>query len=239
MLINKADGYGADSDSVNYWIEHRSKLSDLYKSESYFLIDALKNSKTVLDIGCAAGGSALFTREANPSINYFGIDISANMIEAAALRFKNATNTKFLHFDGSHIPLEEKSIDLCFSLGVFHHVPDWKTFTREALRISDKFVLFDIRTWDQASLINSKESYQKLALSGNWDGISTIPYNIISFNELFGFLTQLKFEGISSKVYGYYGKPTELAVTPAKTVAMLSLLLSKTEVSPSIHFELN
>lgn len=238
MIKSNAEGYGSSDNAIDYWVSHRSKLSDLYKSERHFLDTILENSKSVLDIGCAAGGSALFTREINPQIAYYGIDISSEMIKRASDRLLNLPQTKFMHFNGVNIPMADNSVESLFSFGVFHHVPDWQTYALEALRVSQKYVLFDIRAWCNPSLKNTVDSYQKLALGGDWDGESTIPYNIIGMNELFSFLQSLKLQSIQSRVFGYNGKPTALAVTPAREVSMLAILLEKNVINADIKIEL-
>jgi hypothetical protein len=113
----------------------------------------------------------------------------------------------------------------------------WKKMVDEALRVSSKYVLFDIRVWDQETLIDNKKSYQKLALGGEWDQKSVIPYNIISMNELTNILTNFCDKGISSRCFGYHQKPTSLAVTPAKKVLMLSILLEKNADQPEIELK--
>ena len=58
------NAYGEDKSSLNYWKNHRNKLDDLYPSERYFLYPILKSTKSVLDVGCAAGGYFDFYMEA-------------------------------------------------------------------------------------------------------------------------------------------------------------------------------
>jgi 2-polyprenyl-3-methyl-5-hydroxy-6-metoxy-1,4-benzoquinol methylase len=62
---------------------HRNKLSDLYKSENYFFASTIKLCNSILDIGCAAGGGALFSRELKKELTYTGIDVSLELISAA------------------------------------------------------------------------------------------------------------------------------------------------------------
>lgn len=226
------DGYGKDQESVNYWLLNRAKLSELYQSEAHFFSSTLKLCNSVLDIGCAAGGSALFSREVKSSISYVGIDVSKNLLEAADAHLSGLPNTQFLHFDGRNIPLENNSIEFVFSFGVFHHLNEWKQMLMEALRVSSKYVLFDLRLWHQDSIVGSETSYQKLALGGSWDGVSVLPYNILSFNALFDLADQLNQSGISCKAFGYYREPTRLAVTPAERVLMMSVLLEKDSDAP-------
>ena len=232
----KIDGYGKDKESIDYWLNNRKKLSDLYRSEAHFFQNVIMSCTSVLDIGCAAGGSALFTREAKIDINYVGIDVSKELVQAATNNFSKMPKTIFMYYDGKNIPLQSNSIDFVFSFGVFHHLDHWRDILSEALRVSSKYVLFDLRLWSQESMVGDMRSYQKLALGGSWDGESILPYNIISFNE-FGLLArdmnQLK---ISCKAFGYYQKPTSLAVTPAKEILMLSILLEKDVDYPTFEF---
>jgi SAM-dependent methyltransferase len=230
------DGYGKDEQSVEYWLLNRTKLSDLYKSERHFFVKTIMQCNEILDIGCAAGGSALFSREAKSEVLYTGIDISTDLIKAAKTHLGDLPNTEFLQFDGITIPLKDNSVDLVFSFGVFHHLNNWNSLLLDALRVSKKYVLFDVRVWHRESLLNSAVSYQKLALAGPWDGESILPYNIISFDSIGELSKKLNAQGISFKAYGYYQKPTELAFTPANEVLMLSILLEKDAASPNFEF---
>ena len=58
------NAYGETIGSLNYWNNHRNNLGDLYHSERLFLEPTLKDVESVLDIGCAAGGSYNFCKEA-------------------------------------------------------------------------------------------------------------------------------------------------------------------------------
>jgi SAM-dependent methyltransferase len=234
----KQDGYGQTPEAVAYWVEHRSKIADLYDSEKHFFVPIVKNAKRVLDIGCAAGGSALFTHEVNPSAYYVGIDISSELISAAHDRLKHLPGLQFLQFDGVSIPLPEGSVDFCFSFGVFHHLNHWKSMITEALRVTSRYFLFDLRLWHQDTLVDSKISYQKLALSGMWDQKSIIPYNIISMDEFKSMAHEFTKVGISCKAYGYFKKTTDLAVTPAEEVLMLSILLEKNVAIPNVELNI-
>ena len=236
MKFNQS-GYGSTTKETEYWSTHRSKISDLYKSEQHFFTSTILNVQSVLDLGCAAGGSLFFSRELNPNVKYTGIDISEELINIAKKRFEGElSNFEFVHFDGEHIPFKDNSVDFCFSFGVFHHLSDWKKMTHEVLRVSQKFVLFDLRLWPQNSLAGSPLSYQKIALGGEWDGKTVIQYNIQSFNEVLEFLSTLKDQSISAQLYGYYSKPTDYAVTPAGKVLMLAVLLEKNVANPTIKF---
>lgn len=240
MKIQK-DGYGKMENAVEYWTAHRAKLSDLYPSERHFFEPMMKGSLSTLDIGCAAGGSALFSREVNPELAYVGIDVSQDLIDGAQLRLGHLPNTEFISFDGHSLPFEDRRFDSVFSFGVFHHLNHWKELAVESLRVSSKYVLFDLRLWSKETLMDSSVSYQKLSLAGEWDQKSIMPYNVISMNDFLAFAHQLKQNGVSCKGFGYYRPPTDLAVTPAKEVLMLSVLLEKNQsnLNHTASIELN
>jgi SAM-dependent methyltransferase len=233
----KEDGYGRSPEEIEYWLKHRTRADELYPSERHFFFPSLKKATKVLDIGCAAGGSANFAREINPSVSYVGVDISAPLIEAAQLNYGQLPDTKFLHFNGKNIPIQDDEVDLSFSFGVFHHLPHWKEMAQEALRVSRKFVLFDLRIWEKPTLTNPQESYQKIALSGKWDEKSVIPYVLVSYNDLLSFAHLLSKQGVDVKCFGYHQKPTSLAVTPSSVALMLSVLLEKGAKAPKVTLE--
>lgn len=238
MEFNQS-GYGASTKGIEYWSTHRSKISDLYRSEQHFFNSTILKVKSVLDLGCAAGGSLCFSRDLNPSVEYVGVDISDELIAIAKKRFSTEKNAEFIHFDGINIPKESNSVEFLFSFGVFHHLSDWKKMTQEVLRVSSKFVLFDIRLWPRESLVGSPLSYQKIALGEEeWDGKTVIQYNIQSFNEVFDFCSNLKEQLISSRLFGYYAKPTEFAITSAEKVLMLAVLLEKNSTNPIIELHI-
>lgn len=228
-------GYGSTPNGAEYWSNHRSKLSDLYRSEKHFFVSTIQQADSILDLGCAAGGSLCFSREAKPGIHYTGIDISEDLIKKAQKRFSQESDAQFMQFDGKTIPLKDLTVDFSFSFGVFHHLNDWKEMAKELLRVSKRYVLFDIRLWEGSSLVGSPLSYQKIALGEVWDGKTIIQYNIQSFTEVFNFLTEQKNQNTSSFLYGYYAPPTEFATTPAKKVLMLAILLEKNSSTPGIN----
>src|SRR3989344_6827304 len=102
--------YGQNTAEVDYWVQNRSKLSDLYKSERHFFDKVILKVDSVLDIGCAAGGSALFCRELGTASKYLGIDVSSSLVEVAKKRFSEMSNTNFIIYDGTTVPLADNSV---------------------------------------------------------------------------------------------------------------------------------
>ena len=126
--MTKAGGYGATDSEIEYWVENRSSLDDLYPSEAHFFVPKLKEiSGRVLDVGCAAGGFFSVVKEINSSLKYSGIDVSENLVSRAKERYQEEPDASFSLYDGSEIPKELAPYQLCFSFGVLHHVPEWRS----------------------------------------------------------------------------------------------------------------
>jgi SAM-dependent methyltransferase len=231
----KVYDYGKNTEEVNFWVNSRHKIEDLYKSERFFFEKIAKEVKTTLDYGCAAGSSYFILKEINPSSSYIGVDISPALIEKAKKRFVDYQNVDFIHLEKENIPLDKNAVEFSFSFGVMHHVKDWKKTARELLRVSEKYVLFDVRLWTNESVINSEKSVQKICLGGDWDGVNVAPYNIFSFNDFIEFATELKKEGVSVCCYGYPGGVTKDAITFADEVCMVAVLLEKSSNEPKIN----
>ena len=63
--MNIDTSYGKSIEEINYWCENRLSFKDLYRSEQKFFRPVVEKVKTVLDVGCAAGGSYLICKELN------------------------------------------------------------------------------------------------------------------------------------------------------------------------------
>jgi ubiquinone/menaquinone biosynthesis C-methylase UbiE len=225
--------YGRTSQMVEYWKSSRKTLADLYPSEKHFFVPTILDSSNVLDIGCAAGGSLLFCREANPKVSYTGVDVSPALVSAAQSRFSETKNSEFHLYSGDRLHFIDKTFDFVFSFGVFHHLPHWEELLAEAFRVSRKYVLIDLRLSLEQTVTSINQSYQKMAAGDLWDGFSVIHYNVISRNDLMKALTKFP---CRADVFGYWRKPTDLAHTPFAEVVMASVLLTLNHPSPQVVF---
>jgi len=71
----------------------------------------------VLDIGCGIG---LIDRELEREVaELCGVDVSPRSLEVARGR---APATRFLHYDGAHLPFADGTFDAAFASCVLHHV---------------------------------------------------------------------------------------------------------------------
>ena len=236
VIVSKT-AYGENQSSIKYWQNNRNKLSDLYPSERYFLESDLENVESVLDVGCAAGGSYSFCLEANYSLNYTGIDVSESLISMASEIHTDAT---FIHYEGYSLPFPENHFDIVFSLGVLHHLRHWKSIIEQMVKLSKKYTIFDLRLTDNETLDEPNEYYQKIAFGEKWDGKTAISYIVVNINELIKFF-QEKFlkGGYRIESYGYFAKPTNLSNIPYDEVFMCCIRIEKKSKSPGVFVDIS
>lgn len=229
------NAYGSVLSSHEYFANNRHTIEELYLSERHFLVPAFKCSNSVLDIGCAAGGSYLFSRQINSNLKYAGIDISEELIEIAR---KQHPQGEFSSFNGKQILYEDESFDTCFSIGVFHHLPHWKEMLMELFRVAKSRVIIDIRLTNQPTLNSPEHFYQKIAFDGDWDGQTKVPYLVVNKDEVLKFLSDFIGLGCDIKLFGYPQAPTPLAVLPYDEVFMTAICIEKNSTSPQLSMNI-
>ncbi len=94
-----------------------------------------KNDIKLLDFGCGVGRVLEYGLFKN--IEYFGIDLSREMILKAKEKWKNREKSAFHIFDGHEIPFESEYFDVVISTWVFQHIKSdetLKNITKEIYR---------------------------------------------------------------------------------------------------------
>ncbi len=79
----------------------------------------LRKPRRIVDLGCGSGLSTLELRRAFPESEIVGVDLSPDMLKAAAKKLPDAT---FLEGDAGRF--DARGFDLVFANAVFHWVPD-------------------------------------------------------------------------------------------------------------------
>jgi len=82
----------------------------------------IKNSNSILDLGCGNGRFYQFWKEKVGEINYIGIDNNSVLLEKAQKNFSDAT---FRNSDVLDFPILNKKFDLIVAFGVMHHLPSY------------------------------------------------------------------------------------------------------------------
>jgi ubiquinone/menaquinone biosynthesis C-methylase UbiE len=89
-------------------------------------------NRRILDVGCGVGLSDTFLIDQPWKV--YGSDVSAKSVEQA--RQRNPA-VEYAASDGSRLPYDDGSFDVCFTICVMHHVPPpaWTDFLREMRRV--------------------------------------------------------------------------------------------------------
>lgn len=123
--------------------------------------------QTVLDLGCGAGlDCVLAARAVGPTGEVIGVDMTEAMIEKAR-RNADALGIKHIEFARSHtenLPLENESVDVAISNGVFNLCPDKPQVLREVFRVlrpGGQLQMADM-------LLEDHVTTEELAQKGTW-----------------------------------------------------------------------
>jgi SAM-dependent methyltransferase len=84
--------YGQDPRGVDW----NSKESQWLRFQQLSKIIDTSNSYTINDLGCGYGALFEFLSQSGKHFEYCGIDVSADMIDAAAMRFNGSRNAQFI-----------------------------------------------------------------------------------------------------------------------------------------------
>ena len=213
-------------DLVPYYETHRNRLADLYPSERRFLPWLAAHAASVLDVGCGAGGFAAVWRALSPSISYTGVDISGSLVEAAR---RAHPEHDFMRADcAAGLPLEDGFADAVVALGWLHWEERYAAALRELWRVAARFLFFDLRLLDASG--PDATGAQRLALTGDWDGRTTVPYICASWPRTAELLLSLGPARILG--HGYWGAPAGTVVGVNEQVCFATFVLERQGSDP-------
>jgi ubiquinone/menaquinone biosynthesis C-methylase UbiE len=110
----------------DYMIANRALYLHAYILEHGKLVDILaeKEERSLLDVGCGGGQSAIHLKELYPHLQLTGIDLSAAQITRAKHRSQQKGFTiKFEVADAESLPYIDASFDVVYSFGSAKHWP--------------------------------------------------------------------------------------------------------------------
>jgi ubiquinone/menaquinone biosynthesis C-methylase UbiE len=216
-------------DAIKYYETLRNKPEDIYESERVFFFPLVRNSRSILDIGCAAGGIYNIIKTVNPQIAYTGIDVSPGMIEAAKKIFPGVD---FRFNRGGTLDFPDNSFDTVMALGVLNHVPDYPQLIMECYRVAKRYCLLDLpRLIDREYIHDIEKSFMILknrfhSQEAITEGETKVPYILADAGEIFRFLSRdLKPKRIFAK--GYYGQCDKSVIIPVDDVCFTVVCLEK------------
>ena len=207
--------------AINFYYENRHELSDLYPSEKVFLPRVLFPGAKVLDVGCASGGFFNIMRSFEPHIEYTGIDLSDKAVGLATERYPEA---RFMVTTGFRLPFQENNFDIVHCTSVFNNEPNYQEMLEEMYRVSNRFVLVDIRLSKDLgkqlkSVYNIQFNSKKIE--------ATVPYVVNDADEVVNFILQLKPSPAALYGTGYFHQVAKEAETSHDDVCMAVLLIRK------------
>jgi ubiquinone/menaquinone biosynthesis C-methylase UbiE len=207
--------------AIDFYSQNRHEISDLYPSEKVFLPRVLFPGAKVLDVGCASGGFYNVMRSFEPHIEYTGIDLSDKAVELATERYPEAI---FMVTTGFRLPFQDNDFDIVHCTSVFNNEPNYQEMLAEMYRVSNRFVLVDIRLLK--GLGKQLESVYNIQFNGK-EVEATVPYVVNDADEVANFILQLKPSPKALYGTGYFHQVAKEAETPHDNVCMAVLLIRK------------
>ena len=222
-MVDSAKAW-SQSSAVDYYAQYRQNVSELYPSERVFLPRVLFPGVKVLDLGCASGGFFNIMRTLEPTIDYTGIDIAEPSIDTARQKYPEA---KFLVTNGLQIPFNDNEFDLVHCTGVLVIEPRYREILKEMYRVSNRFVLADMRLLKNAEVAADQErSYYKIQFEGEYEG-ATVPYVVSDADQVVNSILTLEPRPQALRGTGYFHAVSAMARTPHKEVCMTIFLIQK------------
>lgn len=216
----------ASPDSVDFFAANRRTIAEVYASEKHFLDLFLAPQMSVLDFGCAAGGFAAILADTygiDPK-HYCGVDATAEMLAIARRRFPE---TRFLT-SLSPLLAEGQTFDFVFSFGVLHMVLDWRRHLADLVRLTGRYLVFDLRLVQQGqSIEDPRRSCQVLRYGGTDGRAGKVPYVIVNADEAQKTIGALMEPGDRLVRHGYRHPVGETVVSPLSVVDMTCFCLIK------------
>jgi hypothetical protein len=203
-----------------FFMDTRSSVDHLYRSELFFLPHVLPQVKNCLDVGCACGDFFSVMKHFNPQVDYAGVDIIDRFIAIARDRFPDG---KFDTADGVTLSFADNAFEMVHTTGILHLNSHFKDIIREMYRVASKFVLCDLRLTDGPEVVGS----MGVELTESTEGSGRLPYYVVNKDEILGFLASLGPAPALIQVKGYPHAPTRLAELPLDTITMAFFLIYK------------
>jgi SAM-dependent methyltransferase len=129
--------------------EHRELFDNYF---SLFPWEVLTEDAQGFDLGC---GSGRWAKLVAPRVGHLYCIDPSSALDVARKNLSHLSNCDFYNAAVDAIPLQDSSMDFCYSLGVLHHVPDTEAGIKacvDKLKVGAPFLIylyyaFDNRPW--------------------------------------------------------------------------------------------
>lgn len=202
---------------LNFFDKRRLTTQDIYPSEWLFIKKNIRESISILDIGCAKGGMANVLSEHLQDFNYVGVDINAEMITAAKKRYSQ--HQFHLITESDYSCLGANQFDLVLCLGILHLHEAWRETIQTAWQHTKGCLILDLRETHLQSIEDKTISYFKMDFDHpDQPAKDLLPYNIINTSEAFKVIRDTCREATKITHYGYTHQVSQLAVCPMQEI---------------------
>ena len=118
------------------WFVNRSKKARRNIARVRQRLQALPSAtiQDVLELGCGIGTVAAYLAKTH-GMNVYGTDYDAEQIQIARNMQPENAHLHYRVEDAANLSFQDASFDLVVSQNVFHHIPDWKSATKEVARV--------------------------------------------------------------------------------------------------------
>lgn len=229
--IRREQAAWAAQDNLEFYRTHRRQPDDLYESEHFFLPDVLGQAKSMLDVGCAAGGFSQIVRAFNSQIRYVGVDITSEFIDFAR---RDHPDFEFHVSDGIHFPFPPGVFDLVHCSGVLHLNSRYREMLQAMWQQTRRYLLCDFRVTRGVSVIGEMD----MSFTEGSQPSIRLPYYILNLDELLALLKSLVPPPTSIRAKGYSHPVSVAARVPVEQAIMVFFLLEKGPARP-MQIELN
>ena len=159
------------------YMKARHTFNEFSETQKYFFPMIMQECKSVLDVGCAAGGLYGALTEKYGTIQYTGVEYDSKLAAAARQLYPDA---EFLSGDFMSQSLPPHSFDLTVAFGLLVMQPNYKDIIERMVKLSKRYVLLDVRLrYSGTTVVDIDRSYFYYHDSGQ--RIHYIVFNIYEF----------------------------------------------------------
>jgi len=147
---NAADKKGyynsKDAEAVKQEIQNR-RMWEIYSSSLDRVLQNNRSIDSVIDVGCGMGNFTLELANRKNFKKIVGIDFLKDTFDIARENPKFFERVSFTEGNLIYMPFKDRSFDLAVCLNVLHHihVDDFNLAIKELARITDKYLILEIR----------------------------------------------------------------------------------------------
>ena len=130
----------------NFLAENYDRTRSFIPEDIKKLAELVQAKEKILDSGCANGRLYEILKE--KKIDYYGIDISENLIKIAQNKYPEA---KFQVANALNLPFQDNFFDKVFSISVLHNIPSKEfkiQYLQEIKRVLKPNGFLILRVWD-------------------------------------------------------------------------------------------